>query len=463
MRLDMWLNFPKFKNSTKQPVSDPDYTLNIDLKGDDSILSPLLKLQGVPSTCVYARIHELGRYYFVKDARWLTNDIVEYQLEIDPLASYKSVIGASTHFIERSSHDYNDMFIDNYVSSTQDAVSIEHTLTSIPGMTKSDGCYIVRVVDGTVTGQGGICTYAVDDLSELRAMFSKSTYYVEGTNTEWWEKAFYILCNPMEYIVSVSWCPFTTTQLNNWGLFYATKQEIYLKWWNTGINAYQFSKQFYTITSATISMPNTPYTDFRKYTPSYTQYKIYLPGAGVFDLSPQDASLGNMFASYTIDFFTGDTAIKLCKSGSSDSDFIASYNANIYEKIQISADNVATGSTLVTTGGALVGALTKANAMGFMESVINAVNCYMIPTSSVNGSLAGGVNVKYYSAIIVIATSLNSGAIPINTCGRPLMEYRQISTIPGYIKCGNASLSISCTDTERDAINNYLNSGFYYE
>ena len=47
--------------------------------------------------------------------------------------------------------------------------------------------------------------------------------------------------------------------------------------------------------------------------------------------------------------------------------------------------------------------------------------------------------------------------------GRPLMSPRQISNIPGYILCENGHISSGLTSTENQAIETFLNGGFYYE
>ena len=47
--------------------------------------------------------------------------------------------------------------------------------------------------------------------------------------------------------------------------------------------------------------------------------------------------------------------------------------------------------------------------------------------------------------------------------GRPLMSTRTLSTLSGYIKCADSHFDGVCTDSEKDMVNNFLVSGFYYE
>lgn len=51
----------------------------------------------------------------------------------------------------------------------------------------------------------------------------------------------------------------------------------------------------------------------------------------------------------------------------------------------------------------------------------------------------------------------------ISEVGKPLYEYVTINTIPGFIKCQNASINIEGHFEESVEINSYLNGGFFYE
>ena len=47
--------------------------------------------------------------------------------------------------------------------------------------------------------------------------------------------------------------------------------------------------------------------------------------------------------------------------------------------------------------------------------------------------------------------------------GRPLCNTRTISTLSGYIQCGEDDLSFSGTKSENEEINRNLKEGFFYE
>lgn len=65
--------------------------------------------------------------------------------------------------------------------------------------------------------------------------------------------------------------------------------------------------------------------------------------------------------------------------------------------------------------------------------------------------------------IVVSVQRYGTKEIPTTYAGRPLYESRKINTLTGFVKCANASIDIDAPLPERNKINDYLNSGFYYE
>ena len=71
------------------------------------------------------------------------------------------------------------------------------------------------------------------------------------------------------------------------------------------------------------------------------------------------------------------------------------------------------------------------------------------------------VNRSVYAVLTFSDTASPSDLIVHH--GRPTMDTRTISTLSGYIQCSNASIECAALDIDKDTINGYLNSGFYYE
>ena len=47
--------------------------------------------------------------------------------------------------------------------------------------------------------------------------------------------------------------------------------------------------------------------------------------------------------------------------------------------------------------------------------------------------------------------------------GRPLMAFRTISSLSGFVQCEGAHFEGICTQTEQTMIDDALNGGFFYE
>ena len=47
--------------------------------------------------------------------------------------------------------------------------------------------------------------------------------------------------------------------------------------------------------------------------------------------------------------------------------------------------------------------------------------------------------------------------------GRPLMEFRDIGALSGFVQCEGAHFEGVCTQTEQSMIDDALNGGFFYE
>lgn len=121
--------FSKRTNSTKRPTlsSADDYTCTfID---NTSIMSPVIRIKAPANTSMYsynyAYISMFDRYYYISDivyglGTWTIS------MRIDVLASYKTQIGNSSHYIERASYESNPYVIDSiYPLQTNQTLTIQ--------------------------------------------------------------------------------------------------------------------------------------------------------------------------------------------------------------------------------------------------------------------------------------------------------------------------------------------------
>lgn len=113
--------FTKRINSTAQPSGGTSYSCI--LKEPTSVAAPEIALiwngSSNPTAYNYAYIADFRRYYWVnnwtyKDRQWVA------RLAVDPLASFKSEIGASAKYVLRAASDYDPEAIDTLYPATAD-------------------------------------------------------------------------------------------------------------------------------------------------------------------------------------------------------------------------------------------------------------------------------------------------------------------------------------------------------
>ena len=115
------------------------------------------------------------------------------------------------------------------------------------------------------------------------------------------------------------------------------------------------------------------------------------------------------------------------------------------------------GGSLIGTG---IGMAMDAITSVIGTSVGSSINP-STPTVSTSGSNGSFLSVTNDSRLIVEHALLVDE--DKNNQGRPLMDVRTISNIPGYIKAINPPVALPVTEQETEWIKNTMESGFYYE
>lgn len=83
--------------------------------------------------------------------------------------------------------------------------------------------------------------------------------------------------------------------------------------------------------------------------------------------------------------------------------------------------------------------------------------------TSVIGIPGNKANLTQFPDIVVSVQRYGSKDIPSDVAGRPLYKNVKINTLSGFVKCSGASLDIAGFSGDKEEVNAYLNSGFYFE
>lgn len=444
-------HFSKRKNSTKRPTGQ-GAEIPCLLKSATTFQSPTFILQRPMNDMLQFNYAKWADHYYFIDS---TNSINAGQTEIscteDVLATYKNEIGSYTCFIERSNHQ--DPLLDDPLYLPTEEWQKQDTIVAQPVnvfVNGYEGNYIMRIV-----GVAGVETYYV---TEKQLGLIVSFMYTADNFQELIDNAITkFLFDPAKYIIDLKWIPFRSSN------FLSMMNDVNLGFWDSGVSALLIggaSSSPVVHFSYNFELTNPLYsnTDFRFYNGNFSRYFVQLPCIGVVPVDITKTHNGQLLADYYFDAYSGISDVWV-KSGSS---VIGHYQCQMAVPVNIAGANVKIGDALLG-GISTVSSAMTGNALGVSSGVLNTMQTILSPeVTSIGavGSVGGILNnleasVICYTRMSTEPNGASEGYADGNT--------RKISTCSGYLRCRNASIEISGFTGDQEAVNNYLNSGFYYE
>lgn len=493
MTIDFYVNFEKRLNSTKRPVVGglvEKHTLTGYLREPCSVLNPVIDIKTVPvqnAPCVltYAYISRFYRYYFVKDWEW-NNGVWTVYLTVDVLATYRPHIGDTTAYIERCSYEFNTYAIDTLYPTTTEP-SVSDVIVNAPWVNRSitAGCYVLGVISGNPsTATGSAVTYYALTYTQLKNLMEYllsdsfvndmgfPTINVEGLSHNTAKALF----NPIQYITSCIWFPKAATDIGE-----SASRAIKVGYWQvptTTAEGHWIPSMTSQYVVDNIQLPQHPMASTRglylNYAP-YTKYTMFLPPFGQLPIDNQYFSdTDTLSLTVTFDVITGKADLRVRKKNSNGQYWTIYTTSSMFgvplQLAQITPDLLKAATSAISAGAGVI----KANAaaatghpiasMGMslmsLNSVGNAIEAMMphLISEGTNGSFTA------YAQTAWITATFN---LPVDEDnveqGRPLCEVRTISTIPGYIKCGEATVNFYAFEQELQQIHSMMLSGFFWE
>lgn len=462
MTIKTWAGFIKRKNSTARP-SVGYVSRTVTLKEGTSIENPTFLLTGDLFSIDY--VEAFNNYYFVTDVVSVRNNLTEIHCTMDVLATHKSSIGSYTAFIERCDNYRNPMIPDPMVAMTN-GENVYHQSVSVGNIFSDTGVFCL----GCISEKGssaGFCSYYLMSASTLESVanYVCNSWPVGSDFFNWLQTTF---LKTFESIISCIWLP-CSAALTPGGV----SEEIVIGIDGINVNAYRITGNPVGNDTVTLTIPGT-YTDFRRGAP-YTTGKLLLPCYGMVEFNPLDFSNNTMNIAVYVDFATGDAVYHLKDAGGK---FISTVTTNVGVNCPIGKVQQNSGS-IVSSAASLIGAAATgvgaAGASGVARAsmitsasaqAINGIASALSPTPSLIGGTGGRANAKSNTDVVcTIIERVTQDPDELRTThGWPWMKPETISsTGGGYVQCSNASVPIAGMEEERDAVNEYLNNGFYYE
>lgn len=476
MTVNFW-SFTKKSNSTARPSATPAQSLDCKLKDQSGVLRPVLEVAGIsnPSALNYAQIPTYGRYYYVTDWTYYRG-IWEASLQVDAMATYKNVIGSESKYVLRSSYASTPSAIDTLYPALAWAPNYYYDTASFNWARDFDyGVYILGVANRASDGIGAITYYSMGS-STIRRLVQ----YMMPSLNDWLQSfsgftdvLYRSIYDPFSYIKScrwfpVSYTPSTSLEIVTFGNYMVneTGEEIYARPLDDDIRDWYVDSRTLVLPTGWLSLEG-------KYRAApYAHIYLVINPWGVIELNPEDFTDSRTLKVYVYaDFMSGDGILKVYKVLGSSEYFITQKTAKMSVDVNLSQTSVDARGLLAGAGAAAagIGGLIASGGSSVIASGALAGSGVTSAAIASTPSLSGSLSTTFDAAVAMEGTATliyqsTYFAQESNAeFGKPLLDVRQLSAIPGYIKCADGHLDVAAYPEETAEIENYLSGGFFYE
>lgn len=444
MTIKVWSGFDKKINSTKQPTGGTDVTVL--LKDECDLLSPTFILNSPIYPINY--VQAFGHYFFA-DVKNIDGHRCEIRCTLDHLATFKSYISAYTCFVERSASGYDPTVFDPMIYPTGEIVQSQQTEGDIIPGYNSSGNFVVTAVGKNGLKQYMLSEYQVQNLFNTFFDPTLETYLdtnnVFGTLEEALQGLFIAICNPSQYIKSVTWFPFDLTS--------GSSETPYFGFVPGNASVNTAVKGRYA--GGTITKPSRYYNDYRDFDSRFTSATLYLPGAGLHQIDAKHLANSLRYA-YWVDSATGAGEVTVFGNNSELMSMACQLGCNV------PIGGITGANMLSALAQGFRNAAVTGNPLAAAGGIGDAFTDFLSPPQA----SIGGTGNRYCLAdrnVQMTVTRLGSTDYPTATAGRATYKNCLLGSLSGFIKCSNASLDIPGDGNEQSTVNGYLNSGFYLE
>ena len=431
------------------------------------------------------------KYYFIDDIVSVKNNIWEVSCVLDVLATYKADILASTQYVSYSSQAGNTWLADTRIPVLKSTTATKNT--SNVSVLSNIGCYILSVVgkesaatyvfqsDGTIKDivqeisnwrDDGIMAVINDDM-QLGYDFTSPENAIESLSKMSIQTGFTgnAYAQAPSCIRSCIWVPFDYALAP-----VSSSDAIWLGNFDTNETGQRISGRPVT-DSNSISIP-WHFSDWRR---GYSEdVYLYLPLVGMVALA-SDAltSVSSLTIDWSVTYTDGCIAYEV-KAGNQ---IIGTYGGNCAANYPIGINQQASigemaqafmnglEKTISAGVNSSISPVSAGAAIGGMaaEAAIGAYNVQSVSVSShasciggIGGGAGSGLDMSIACFTVAHDTIVNPSDMK-DTMGLPTMKPLALATLTGFCQCANAHVSAAAQASELDAIDSYLNSGFFIE
>ena len=516
-------SFGKRTNSTKQPASGGDQMTIIIDDDASSLLNPTIRVQyigrrtdpaGEPYQYNYVHIPLFRRYYYVTDWAFNGDGTWSGYCKVDPLASWKAEIVASGGIIDRAYMANNTVVSDSTIVDTKYPAKLDAVQYAIDFATSplksvfSQGSFVMGCICHQEQGVsaptvGSVNYYRVDsaEMVKLLASMISQTGSLDWDELGDWGSTVHALdflgvadtwlattktaINPIQYIVSAKWFPFTITQVGS-------PEPINLGGWSTGavgqplLNTQQVIGP---ISSNGIPDVNslTPPLNRDYYPPvaPYATYTLKTPW-GLFDLDPNVMAIlmrtsgGKLQYTYHVDLISGRAVFQVIGNPVFNFPLIRR-DVDLALDIpitQITFDKLGQITNWVNLGTRVLndlpaGVMSGIKSMGSDTRVMGAAvrdtasdihNIMTFAPTSLSTTTTSAAFTSDIALMLLVITRYKTIDRSPELLGIPIKHsVPSLTGYSGYIQMIVTNFSASCTSQETDDIISNLLEGMYLE
>lgn len=484
-------SFTKKRNSTKQPTNELSDSRTVVFKESTSVDSPTFILTGNAFDYNYASWNDgnVTRYYFISDIRTVKNNLTEIDCVIDVLATYKTQILSGTHFVSYSSSLGSTYLPDTRIPVLTDK-KVKHVTVVNPKISRS-GKYVLAV-----NGENGCCIYKCNE-SDIRGLINNLNQWRQagensfldnliapgGDIVQATENLYTVIARSGAFgnaysdapaqIKSCIWVPFSDSAFT---VINASKQ-IYLGQFPTAVIADEVRATPYMETFSGLTIP-WEYNDYRRATCEHLY--LYLPLVGLVNIATDNiVNETNLTVMFSIMPTDGSIAYEI-KAGDQ---VIGSYGASCAANYPIGISQQSSAGEIINSilsgGESMVNAaihsslspisMAAATAGVVYQGVKASYDTIKIANSrhnttigGVGGGVGSGLDLTITLFNVIDKTIVEPSAMQA-TMGLPTMKPMSLQNLTGFCQCANAHCEANAMAIELDAIDSYLNNGFFIE
>lgn len=461
----------KKRNSTKIATEqEMTKTVSVVLKENCSDYNPVFLLNFPENVFPYNYVQWDNWYYFIDDVIRGRNNLFEVHCTQDVLATYKSYILQTTAFVAYSSVSGGAWLPDKRVPVKADCIVSRSTANL--GIWREGGIYIL-----TVIGETGACSFGIninglynlirglqndqtdiyDDIMDLVAdadypsIVADLQQHVMGND----------FTNAPQCIRSCTWIPFNITG--------ASSEFIYLGKFKSTVAGIPVNGEPIT-GSITVSIP-WHYSDWRR---AYCEdIYLYLPLVGIVSLSSDSlTNAGSITIYYSYTVTDGKISYQVVSGG----EIIGAYGGSCAADYPIGINQKASANEVMNSIMEGVGKTVSTLTLGSAPSVASGVNAVItgIKTAEVAlshhpscvGGVGGGAGSGLPRDVVCYSVAHSTALEPselAGVLGVPTQKVISLSSCTGYCECINAHCAIPASSDAINAVDMFLNSGFYIE